>query len=161
VGRLRRRPTCRLLPGYSARRVESRAAPRLLKSLPALAAAVGDSGEIVWTSPNAGGADHGGTARATFLWTPSTPGDFRIQFAASDADLAAATRTYVVHVTPAVQFPRSYLLSGDRIARWATVWERGSRPLGAKDVDAGNDDARPLTNFSDPFYGPVAFRERR
>jgi hypothetical protein len=67
----------------------------------------------------------GGAARASFLWTPATPGDFRIQFtASSDTDVAPATRTYVVHVEPAVQFPRSYVLSSDKVARWSTVWER-------------------------------------
>jgi hypothetical protein len=65
----------------------------------------------------------GGAARASFNWTPQTPGDYTIQFEASAAGVSA-TRTYVIHVTPLVQYPRASVLSSDRIARWATVWRR-------------------------------------
>jgi hypothetical protein len=66
----------------------------------------------------------GGAARASFDWTPQTPGDYTLQFEASVAGVSATSRTYVIHVKPAVQYPRSYVLSGDKIARWATVWKR-------------------------------------
>jgi len=65
----------------------------------------------------------GGAARASFNWTPQTPGDYTIQFEASAAGVSA-TRTYVIHVTPVVQYPRASVLSSNRIARWATVWRR-------------------------------------
>jgi hypothetical protein len=68
----------------------------------------------------------GGAARASFDWTPQTPGDYTIQFEASIAGVSVASRSYVIHVNPAVQYPRSYVLSGEKVARWATVWKRAA-----------------------------------
>jgi hypothetical protein len=68
----------------------------------------------------------GGAARATFEWTPQAPGDYTIQFEASVPGISATSRTYVIHVNPVVQYPRSYILSSDTIARWATVWTRAA-----------------------------------
>jgi hypothetical protein len=68
----------------------------------------------------------GGAARASFDWTPRTPGNYTIQFEASVPGVSVASRTYVVHVKPAVRYPRSYVLSGEKVARWATVWKRAA-----------------------------------
>ncbi len=67
----------------------------------------------------------GGAARASFEWTPSVPGDYPIQFVAStELGTPAPLRTFVIHVKRPVQYPRAYDLSGERLARWATVWKR-------------------------------------
>jgi hypothetical protein len=66
----------------------------------------------------------GGAARASFDWTPQTPGNYTIQFEASIPGVSVVRRTYVVHVNPVVQYPRSYVLSSEKAARWATVWKR-------------------------------------
>lgn len=65
----------------------------------------------------------GAAALATFRWTPSAPGNFTIRFTAS-TQTASATRTYVVHVKPQVRYPRSAVLTDNKVARWATVWTR-------------------------------------
>jgi L,D-transpeptidase catalytic domain len=69
----------------------------------------------------------GGVARATFAWTPSETqaGDYTVQFTASTPDGATApTLTYVIHVTAAIVYPRSYTLTDDKVGRWAFVLRR-------------------------------------
>jgi lipoprotein-anchoring transpeptidase ErfK/SrfK len=67
----------------------------------------------------------GGSARATFEWTPQAPGDRTVLFTASTgAGSSAPARGILIHVTPAVRYPRFYRVGETHVARWATVWKR-------------------------------------
>jgi hypothetical protein len=69
----------------------------------------------------------GVVGRASFSWTPETPGDYRVRFAASLAGttITAPTLTYTIHVKgKVVHYPLMYKLTNDRTARWAAVLRR-------------------------------------
>jgi len=67
-------------------------------------------------------ATDGLVAQATFTWTPTTGGDYTVQFTAVNAGGGVApTLTYPIH---AVSYPRAYPLSDDKVAHWAPVLRR-------------------------------------
>ena len=71
-------------------------------------------------------SSRGSVARAVFHWTPTAIGEYVIRFGASAGSSAAApTLTYTVEVRtkPAARYPRSYVLSDDRVAHSAVVLE--------------------------------------
>ena len=69
----------------------------------------------------------GTTARANFSWTPETPGDYTLKFAASlvGTETVAPAVTYVIHVKGIViHYPLMQKLTNDRTAQWAQVLKR-------------------------------------
>ena len=69
----------------------------------------------------------GVAARATFKWTPDTPGDYTIAFTASLVGTtdAAPTLTYSVHVKGTVlSYPYTSTLTDKKVAHWAQVLKR-------------------------------------
>jgi hypothetical protein len=66
----------------------------------------------------------GSVAQANFSWTPTQAGDYTVQFTASAPGATAPTLTYVIHVTAAPVYPRSYTLTDDKVGHWAFVLKR-------------------------------------
>jgi hypothetical protein len=68
----------------------------------------------------------GSVARAIFNWTPSEAGEYVIRFGASAGRGASApSLTYIVDVgAKALSYPRSYVLTDDKVAHWAGVVTR-------------------------------------
>jgi hypothetical protein len=60
-------------------------------------------------------------SRAVFRWRPTEAGDYTLRFVATVGRDSALPRTYVVHVTPHISYPRSYRLTDDKVAHWAKV----------------------------------------
>jgi hypothetical protein len=69
-------------------------------------------------------------ARATFAWNPDTPGDYTIQFTATESTVngptgSAPTRTYHIHVKGIViHYPMTTKLTTDKAAHWAQVLKK-------------------------------------
>jgi len=69
----------------------------------------------------------GTTARASFAWTPDTPGDYTIKFVASlvGTSTSAPSLTYAIHVKGTViHYPLTQKLATDKVAHWAQVLKR-------------------------------------
>ena len=74
-------------------------------------------------------ASDGSPAHGSFSWRPERAGDYSVQFVASTvgASTVAPTLTYAIHVrakVAKVQYPRSYTLADEKVARWAAVLRR-------------------------------------
>ncbi len=69
----------------------------------------------------------GVVGKASFAWTPDTPGDYTIKFMATlvGTTTTAPTLTYSIHVKgKVVHYPLTYKLADDKVARWAQVLTR-------------------------------------
>jgi hypothetical protein len=66
----------------------------------------------------------GATAHASFRFTPSRVGDYKLRFRASTASATAPTLRYTIHVEPKTVYPRTYRLTDDKTAHWAVVLRR-------------------------------------
>jgi len=68
----------------------------------------------------------GVAAHASFAWTPDTAGNYTVRFTATlvGTTTAAPPVTYVVHAKDTTHFPRSYVLTNDRIAHWSPVMRK-------------------------------------
>jgi lipoprotein-anchoring transpeptidase ErfK/SrfK len=74
-------------------------------------------------------SSNGNVAHAVFRWTPSSTGEYVIRFGASAGRGAAAqTLTYIfdVRTKGELDYPRSFVLTDDRIAHSAVVLERAT-----------------------------------
>jgi hypothetical protein len=97
----------------------------------ALTASTEDPGGIVHIAPLQAlpngarfNSSDGIAARATFSWTPETPGDHTVQFTAAlvGTTTTAPTLTYVIHVKGrVVSYPYKYTLTTTKLAHWSPV----------------------------------------
>jgi len=93
-----------------------------------LAASTSVAGAAVRIVPVAGlpagatfSSSGGSAARASFRWVPRVAGVYTLRFVASTGRVSTPRLTYVVRVSERVEYPRTSVLSNERVAQWGVV----------------------------------------